>query len=305
MSPISHRLMERTAFVVLLSLVAAGCAPDRPAAPAGAQSLSDAEAEMVGREVAGEVEDVAGSFTLGGLLAPSFPSAGIAATGGIQPAPMANCPTITPNPPVDTDGDRVPDDVTLSFTLPDCSITRNGATFEITGAIRITDPSPTDFGIRIAFTDLQHKLTRANGAFFLSRLNGARQVIRSASEISLHDTTTSDLESGERSAAQLAKAWLVTFVADAGETFDQLRRLPSGDLTVNGSMSRTRGTTSHSFSVTTVTPLHHDATCTTRPAFTAGELTLVKTGPDGTVTIHIVFNACGVEPTVTVERTAV
>jgi hypothetical protein len=297
--------MERTAFVVLLSLVAAGCAPDRPAAPAGAQSLSDAEAQVVGREVAGEVEDVAGSFTLGGLLAPSFPSAGIAATGGIQPGPMANCPTITPNPPVDTDGDRVPDDETLSFTLPDCSITRNGATFEITGAIRITDPSPTDFGIRIAFTDLQHKLTRANGAFFLSRLNGARQVIRSASEISLHDTTTSDLESSERGAAQLAKAWVVTFVADAGQTFDQLRRLPSGDLTVNGSMSRTRGTTSHSFSVTTVTPLHHDATCTTRPAFTAGELTVVKAGPDGTVTIHVVFNGCGVEPTVTVERTAV
>lgn len=298
MSSMSHRL------IALLALAAAGCSPDRPAAPPGTQSLSDAEAQLVGREVAGEVEDVAGSFTLGGLLVPSFPSAGIAASDRVQPAPMVNCPTITPNPPVDTDGDRVPDDVTLSFTLPDCSIMRNGATFEITGTIRITDPSPTAFGIRVVFTDLQHKLSRASGAFFLSRLNGARQVIRSASEISLHDTTTSDLESREHGAAQLAKAWAVTFVADAGETFDQLRRLPSGDLTVNGSMSRTRGTASHSFAVTTVTPLHYDATCTTRPAFTSGELTVVKTGPDGTVTIHIVFSGCGVEPTVTVERTA-
>jgi len=75
-------------------------------------------------------------------------------------------------------------------------------------------------------------------------------------------------------------------------------------LTVNGSMSRTRGTASHSFAVTTVTPLHHDATCTERPAFTSGELLVVKTGPDGTVTIHIVFTGCGVDPTVTVEHSA-
>lgn len=291
-------------FIVLLSLVAAGCAPDRPAAPAGPQSLSDAEAQLVGREVAGEVEGVAESFTLGGLLEPSFSSAGIGAGVGVYPIPMTNCPTITPNPPVDTDGDRVPDDVTLSFTLPDCSFTRNGATFEITGTIRITDPSATDFGIRVVFTDLQHKFTRESGAFFLNRLNGARQVLRSSSAFSLHDSTTSDLESSEHGAAQLAKAWVVTFGADAGGTLDQRRRLPSGDLTVDGSMTRTRGTASHSFAVTTVTPLHHDATCTTRPTFTSGELTVVKTGPDGTVTIHIVFNGCGVEPTVTVERSA-
>jgi hypothetical protein len=297
--------MGRSAgLVALLALVAAGCAPDRPAAPAGTQSLSDAEAQLVGHEVAGEVEDVAGSFTLGGLLVPSFPSAGIAASDALQPAATANCPTITPNPPVDADGDRVPDDVTLSFTLPDCSFARDGATFEITGTIHITDPSTTDFGIRVAFTDLQHKFTRQSGAFFQSTLNGARQVLRSASEFSLHDSTTTDLESSEHGAAQLAKAWVVTFVADAGQTFDEWRHLPSGTLEVNGSISRTRGTASQSFAVTTVTPLHHDATCTTRPTFTAGELLIVKTGPDGTVTIHVVFTGCGVEPTVTVERSA-
>jgi len=298
MSRISHRL------ITLLAFVAAGCAPDRPAAPPGGQSLSDAEAQLVGREVAGEVEDVAGSFSLGGLLTPSFPSAGIAASDALQTGSTATCPTITPNPPADADGDRIPDDVTISFTLPDCSFARNGVTFEITGTIQVTDLSSTDFGLRVVFNDLRHKLTRAGGAFFQTNLDGARQVLRSASGFSLHDSTTVDLESTEHGAAQLAKAWVVTFVADAGQTFDVMRRLPSGNLTVNGNMSRTRGTTSHSFSVTTVTPLHHDATCTTRPAFTAGEVTVVKTGPDGTVTIHIVFSGCGVEPTVTVERTA-
>jgi len=299
MSPRSHRV------IALLTFVAAGCAAEGPAAPAEIRSLSDAEARLVGQEVAGEVEDVAGSFTFVGLLWPSFPSAGIAATGGIQPAPMANCPTITPNPPVDTDGDRVPDDVTLSFTLPDCSLTRNGATFEITGTIQITDPSATDFGIRVAFADLQHKLTQASGAFFLSRLNGPRQALRSGAGFSLIDSTTADRESSEHGAAQLAKAWAISFVADPGLTVTQDRRLPSGDLSVQGSTTWTRQGVSHSFTVSTPTPLHHDATCTTRPAFTSGELAVVKAGPDGTVTIHVVFNGCGVEPTVTVERTAV
>jgi len=304
MSPTSIRRVERATrggLIALLSLVAAGCAVDRTG-PTGQASLSDAEAQLVGHEVAGEVQDVAGSFTLGDLMVPSFPSAGIAASGGVQRSPMVNCPTITPNPPVDADGDHVPDDATLSFTLPDCSFARDGATFEITGSIHITDPSTTAFGIRLVFTDLQHKLTRAGGAFSSSRLNGARQVLRSASEFSLHDTTTVDLESSEHGAAQLAKAWVVGFVVDAGQTFDQTPHLPSGNLTVNGSLTHTRGTTTRTFGVTTVTPLHHDATCTARPAFTSGELRVVKTGPDGTATIHIVFTGCGVEPTVTVER---
>ena len=301
MSPISNRLMG---LLVLLSFGAAACAPDRPTAPKGSPSLSDAEAQLVGHEVAGEVEDVAASFTLGGLLVPSFPSAGIAPSDAIQRASAANCPTITPNPPVDTDGDRIPDDLTISFTLPDCSFARNGATFEITGSIHITDLSSTDFGIRVVFDNLDHKFTRDGGATFESKLNGARQVLHSASSFDLHDSTTVDLTSSDHGAAQLAKAWVVTFTVDAGETFDGLRRLPSGNLTVDGNMSRTRGTASHSFAVTTVTPLHHDATCQERPAFTAGELQIVKTGPDGTVTIHVVFNGCGVEPNVTVERSA-
>lgn len=298
MSATSHRL------IALLSLVTLGCSPDRPAAPPGSQSLSDAEAQLVGREVAGEVEDVAGSFTIGDLLWPSFPSAGIAASGSVQPAPMANCPTITPNPPADTDGDGVPDDVTLSFTLPNCSITRDHATFEITGTIQITDPSATDFGIRVVFTDLQHKLTRASGAFFLSRLNGPRQAQRSGAGFSLIDSTTADRESSENGEAQLAKAWAISFVVDPGQVVSHDRRLPSGDLSVQGSTTWRRQDRSHSFTVSTQTPLHHDATCTSRPAFTSGALTVVKAGPDGTVTIRIVFNACGVEPTVTVERTA-
>src|SRR5258705_13098454 len=102
----SHRLMG---VLVLLSFVAGACSPDRPTAPKGSPSLSDAEAQLVGHEVAGEVEDVAASFSLGGRLVPSFTSAGTAPIEGILPAPMANCPTMPPSSPAATDGDRVAD----------------------------------------------------------------------------------------------------------------------------------------------------------------------------------------------------
>ena len=296
-------MSSRLHLLALLSFVAAACAPEGPSAPADVRSLSDTEARLVGQEVAGEVADVAESFTLVGVVSPPFPSAVVAASGGIRPAPMANCPIITPNPWADTDGDRVPDDVTLSFTLPNCSVTLDRGTLELTGAIHITDPSATDFGIRVVFTDLQHKLTRPSGAFVLSRLNGARQALRSGVGFSLIDSTTADRESSEHGAAQLAKAWALSFVAAAGQTVSQDRHLPSGDLSVAGSTTWTRNDLSHSFAVSTPVPLHHDAACASRPAFTSGELTVVKTGPDGRVTIHVVFNGCGVDPTVTVERT--
>ncbi len=285
-------------------LVLVGCAPDRPAAPAGGP-MSDAEAQLVGREVAGEVGDLTATFTVGGFLLPGFPSAGIAPSAAADPRPtLTTCPTVTPFPPPDADGDHVPDDATLSFTLPDCRFTRDGRTLEITGTVHITDPSTTAFGLRAGFTDFQHKVTDAGGRFFLSRLNGVRQALRSPAGFSLIDSTTADRESSEHGAARLVKAWVVSFVTDPGQTVDQLRGLPSGDLTVNGSMSWTHDTVTQSFAVSTVTPLHHDAACTTPPSFTAGELLVTRTGPRGTVTIHIVFTGCGQEPTVTVEHAA-
>lgn len=293
---------HRRALIGIAALLAAACV-DQASGPRSTP-LSDADAQLIGHEVAGEVEDVAGTFTLGGLFAPEFPSAGLVMSDSDRIFPHANCPTITPFPPVDSDGDGVPDDVTLAFTLPDCSFTRDRATLEITGTIHITDPSTTAFGVRVAFGDFQHKATSGDGSFFLTKLNGVRQALRSPAGFELRDSTTADRESSDHGSAQLAKAWVVSFVADAGQTVEHMRGLPSGDLSVNGSMTRTRGTTSLSLAVTTVTPLHHDATCAARPRFTSGELLITRTGPDGTTTIHLVFSGCGVPPTITVEHSA-
>jgi len=84
--------------------------------------------------------------------------------------------------------------LTISFTLPDCSFARNGATFEITGSIHITDLSSTDFGIRVVFDNLDHKFTGDGGRDLRSKLNGARQVLPLVVAFDLHDSTTVDLK---------------------------------------------------------------------------------------------------------------
>ena len=287
--------------------MAAGCGDSTSP---GSPPIRQTEVRAIGEDVSSQLEGLSSEFTLRGLLTPDFPFAATSTLGGgpfLHPPipfrpPMPNCPTVTPFPPVDTDGDHVPDDVTLTFTLPDCSFGSGSISFEITGTVEISDPSPTGFGQPIEFTDFQHKVTAPNGRFFLNRLNGVRQHLVT-DILSLTDSTTAEFASSERPSSTQTNAWLVTFTPDPGEVFDNDHHLPSGSFQVSG-------TTTHSFdewlrtlTVATVTPVHLDASCTLRPRFTSGELLIMFTNGERSVTVHIVFNGCGVEPTVTHEET--
>ena len=302
--PITRIFAAGTAGLCLA--LAAGCGGDS-SGPAD-QPLTPSEAQMIGADVAGALEGISSEFTIGGLVTPSFPFLAAEALAGrpfgLPPRPSRlNCPILTPFPPVDTDGDKVPDDLTLSFTLPDCSFAIGRTVFEITGTVHITDPTTMGPGQRVVFTDFQHKVTTPNGRFFLRRLNGVRQHLVT-DILSFTDSTTSVLESSERPTATLANAWQVTFTPSPGEVFDNDRHLPSGDFTISGNTTHTFGRQLRSLTVMTVTPVHLDAACTSRPPLTSGEVLITVVHGDRTTTIHIVFNGCGVEPTVTFEETA-
>jgi len=306
-------LTLRTGLAALTALAwvtAIGCSGDSTS-PTNTP-VSAAEVQQIGADVSGQLESLSSEFTFRGLLTPDFPFAA-SATGafgqGLPPSikfrpSMPNCPTITPFPPVDTDGDHIPDDVTLSFTLPACSFSRGSINLEITGTVEISDPSPTGFGQRIEFTDFQHKITGPNGNFFLSRLNGVRQHLIT-DILSLTDSTTAEFQSNDRPSATQVNRWQVTFTPDPGEVFDNDHHLPSGNFDVSGSTTHTFEQRSRTLTVMTVSPVHLDATCTLRPRFTSGELEITFMNGDRTVTIHIVFNGCGVAPTVTHEETPV
>jgi hypothetical protein len=125
------------------------------------------------------------------------------------------------------------------------------------------------------------------------------EVLASSTGFSAIDSTTVHWESSRWPTAELAKRWGINFTA-AEADFSLGRRLPSGDVTINGSTTRTRGDDVKSFAVETVTPLHFDATCDADDRITSGELNIVFVRAGNTTTVNIVWNGCGVDPTVTV-----
>lgn len=299
---LSYRPAGTGALLATLALGLAACQGDT-IAPSGAAPLTQAEAQAVGVEMQGEIAGITSGSSLQDFLTPSFaaPPAAVRAFGGpLHFTPPPNCPTFSEFPPTDADGDHVPDNLTLTFDPATCTYTgHDGNTLEISGAVTITDPSQVNPGVRVSFAAFQHKATLANGHFFRRSEDGVWQLVSDSTGFAATDSTTTEHESTERGLATLTKAWQVNFVVDSGQVFGHDHGLPSGDFTINGSTARTHGTENKSFTITTVTPLHHDATCADDQRVVSGELHVVHTDARGTATVDIVFNGCGVQPTIT------
>jgi len=298
---LSHRPAGTGTLFATLALGLVACTGES-SAPSGAAPLTQAEAQVVGVEMQGEIAGITSGASLQGFLTPSFaaPPAAVRAFGGalhfVRPP---NCPTFSEFPPTDADGDHVPDNLTLTFDPATCSFTgSDGNSIELSGAVTITDPSQVNPGVRVSFAAFQHKATLASGNFFRRAQDGVWKLVSDPTGFAATDSTTTVHESTERGLARLTKAWQVDFVVEAGQVFAHNHGLPSGDFTLNGSTTRTHGAESKSFTITTVTPLHHDATCADDQKVVSGELHVVHTDARGTATVDIVFNGCGVQPTI-------
>lgn len=296
------------AMLALATAALAACNGDSTAPGSGGAPLTQAEAQAMGDEMRSEVAGLANGASLFRMLSPSFqipPEATRVFHGPRVFNPPPNCPTLSENPPTDTDGDHVPDNLTITFDPATCVFDHpsHDASFELSGSITVSDPSATDPGLRVRFDAFQSKFTVQDTLFWLRRADGVWQLLTSSAGFSATDSTTVRHESSQRPSTELAKAWQVDFTADAGGTFDPGAELPSGDFDIAGKTVRTRGASSRSFTVTSLSPLHWDAGCNADEKITSGELELVHTGPRGTATVNIVWNGCGVEPTVTLTST--
>jgi hypothetical protein len=274
--------MKRTTFgAAVLAAILTGCSTSDTTAPgAGNGPFTQAEARAVADEMQGELNAIIDGASVTDILVPSLtlaPGALGVVDGPVIFMPLSGCPTASENPPTDTDQDGVPDNLTLTF-----------------------DPSAEDRGLHLSWADLEARTTIDETVFFLRRIAGEWEQIKSATGFSLTDQTTVTHESSERPTSQLVKDWQVDFVADAGATFSHRWRLPSGTLTIDGSTERTRNGVTKSLSVVTTTPLHFDASCTERPRIDDGVLVIQHTGPQGTSTITVEFTGCGAEPIITV-----
>jgi hypothetical protein len=210
------------------------------------------------------------------------------------------CGVWSQNPPTDTDGDHVPDNVQITFSLPACHFSDASGTFDLTGVIRMTDPSPgtaamqfhmaTD-NLRITFSN-----TDLNGYV---RRDGLTAVAADQAGLS---QTVSWLESARISGFPpilIDIDWTATFAVAQGSTITAGEPLPNGTFVPNGTFEFRQGDAAAHFTVMTVQPLQYSAECAAGVAagtaispFSAGKVRVGVTNDAGRGFAEITYSAC-------------
>jgi hypothetical protein len=273
----------------LLVLTLTGCGDS--AGPSNG-SLTVTETSDVGAAMADEVDQAVASITTEGA------AFGVVAgqSAALFMGPATGCATVDNT--TDSDGDGAPDNATFTFALPACSFTGfRGGTLEITGTIAIRDPTPTgaDFNYLATLSDFQFKLTAPNPLFtYTATRNGTRNLTGDAQGVSLSNNITVVRSVPGRADAMVSHNLLLSFTPASGQSLALGQPLPDGTFTKSGTFTWSRAGITRTFTVTTVTPLTWDSSCTTDRKISAGEIhgTLSSGGY-----VKTVWTACGQDPT--------
>jgi hypothetical protein len=300
-------LAKASTFFAGLALALSACSDStNGTGPAGNTApLTQAEAQQVGQEMRDEASGFVRGANISGMMTPRFemPFEAVGVFHGPRGfGPRLGCATLSEDPPTDADGDGVPDDLTITYDSTACTFTNSSgsAVFSKTGTIHILDLSQTlRKAVRIEYGALQTRFAFQDTVYFLHSLDGVTSFVSDTTGFSAVDSTTVHRESSRFPVSELAKRWAVNFTADAGQVFSHHHDLPSGDLSIQGSTTRTHDTATRTFQVETTTPLHVDSSCTADDQIVSGELHVVYSSSNGTTTIVVVWNGCGVDPTVT------
>jgi hypothetical protein len=282
------------ACAVTAAAVLAGCQGEKINSPGGSNGqlvLSQAQADSIQAVVSSDADALADGDSPDRVSGTSMSPA----DGGIFAAVQPCRPTRSPNPPVDGDNDRVPDDVLYTF---DCVVSRPLVTLITTGTIEVSDPTPAtgDLSARHVFTDFFRSRTNiVTGKTWSVKRNGTRTRLGDASSLDFSETGfRSDFVFENGATGSHVKTWTTHFTADTPGSI-QADSLPSGLRTISGTSTWTRGTATWSFTASTTTPLHYNADCEDVPRFNAGVLALVVTDKNGnTANLAITYGpACG------------
>ena len=286
----SVKMRWLAAGAVASAALVAACNTDNMS-PHGTPALSRAQADSVGQVMVSEAQNELDGVTLSGVaLGPAMAAPlGPMADGGL------NCvPTFSPTPITDSDSDRVPDSVRITF--PNCAFVEDSSEADtISGSIDIIDPTPSvpDRARKMVFTDFR-RVEVEDGRTRSSLVNGARESVRDANQIVQSETNfRTAFTFGDGDSATSDRTWNATFTADTAGSIRVDAPLPSGTLSVNGTATFTRDTNSFALSVSTNPVLHYNSGCTTRPKFDAGTFMATVTKNGATSNVTIAFTACG------------
>ena len=280
-----------------LVLFGAGCSDSSgPGGGASADALTAAQVQQLGGDI---VLDAAEMFEVSSFdPATGIPMVMMGPAGGRPPAPPTLCVTISPFPPVNSDGDIVPDSVRFDFA--GCVFThhRGQITDSLDGTIDIIDPLPlaTSYGVRHVFT--QFTRARMNEAFparsFIAVHDGTREWGASPDTLghTITDFVSQWIHPGGFTSTH-KKNWAGKFTALTPGAIQPGQPLPGGTWTLDGTSAWERGGRTWSVVTATTVPLVFDPACDVPPMLTAGSLHLVVTRNGGVTDIDITFTACG------------
>jgi hypothetical protein len=289
MNPFRNPARLGLALAASIALGSAAC--DNSTAPINAslsKGLADSMASVFVADAQGEIDFPTASGAVG-----FAPGAAPAAVGPALAPPPA-CVSLTPASPTNSDGDRVPDSVRLTFN--DCAISYIVGSDTVRGSIDVVDPTPsaTDHAVKHVFTDLARIHVGALGREASITLNGSRQIQGDSAVLALTSVNfRTDYLWPNGTSASHVRSWTVTFSADTAGTIQPDAELPHGSLSIQGNSSWTRGSNTWSIVASTPTPLHFDPTCGVRPMFDAGTFQAVVTRNSATTNLTIQFTACG------------
>jgi len=281
--------MCRTPWAVRVSTLAGGVlalalsACSDSTTPSSDTTIPAAEVSEIGAAAADEVDQAVSAVTTP------------AEVGVVSPTAPSGCATV--DDPTDTDGDKAPDAATYTFTLPACSFTGfRGGTLAVTGTITLSDPTPdaADLAVTATLTDLRFEYTSPDASrTYTAVRNGTRTLTGNAAGASLSNAISVTRSAPGRADATITHNLLLSFTPAAGQNLAFGQPLPDGTFVKSGTFTWSRGSTSRTFAVTTVTPLVWDASCTTDRKIASGEIH--ATLGDGSY-IRTVWSGCGLDP---------
>lgn len=270
----SLRCLRRASVLTLAAFTSVACSD--ATAPL---DVSPEQLEIIGLAMATEIEGGVSQLTaqdaMNGVDLPQF-SVQRRAPGGISGLALSlqgtrspsfqvvgtQCGVMSQNPPTDSDADAVPDNLTITFTVPACRFVEENGTFDLTGMFRVSDPAPGTPGMafNLALDNVRFTFATAELSGYVRR-DGLTSV--SASQTGLSQAV-SGLESAQIDgypSLGVDVDWAATFAAAQGSTITHGEPLPDGSYNVNGSMEYRQGGRSAHFTITTLEALQYSAQC--------------------------------------------
>ena len=251
----------------------------------------------------GEVEQTEPIFSLGSSTSKRVLGGAAYSVSRLRPAMQIGeqiCGVPSQDPPVDSDEDGVPDNLTITFALPACHTEMEEGSIDITGLFTMSDPTPgtAGFALNFGMTNFRVVFDGADGRFTMTQ-NGQTSVNVSATGLSQTQDWTQSASAAGYGSFGMVVDWAATFAVAQGASIVPGEPLPNGTFSPNGTFRYNEGRRVAVLNVTTVTPLQYSAECAAMyelgeadSPFTAGEVRVAFSGDQGAGYVRITYAEC-------------